>query len=94
MRDDPELSEKELNEIGLQIPSCGACLSNMAISPDGGIVPCQSWLSDKPLGNIRDESWGLSTKDFWYCIWNYERCKAIRENSAKLNYQCPLKTNC
>ena len=38
------IEEKKLKELGLDVPSCGACLSNMAIAPDGEVVPCQSWL--------------------------------------------------
>lgn len=40
------ISSKKLKELKLDIPSCGACLSNMAIAPDGEVVPCQSWLSE------------------------------------------------
>lgn len=88
------VEEEKITALGLAAPTCGACLSNMAIAPNGDIVPCQSWLSEMPLGNMLDESWGLSTKDFWAYIWNSKRCKTIRENSAKLDHKCPLKTNC
>lgn len=40
------ISSKKLKELKLDIPNCGACLSNMAIAPDGEVVPCQSWLSE------------------------------------------------
>ena len=47
------VAEEKLTELGLVIPSCGACLSNMAIAPDGEVVPCQSWLGeDAGLGNM------------------------------------------
>jgi len=37
-------------------PSCGAALSNMAIAPDGRVIPCQSWLnSEASLGNILED---------------------------------------
>lgn len=68
---------------GLSTPSCGACLSNMAITPGGNIVPCQSWLSDEPLGNM--------LKDNWEEVWNNERCKEKRSFSAKTLGQCPLR---
>ena len=78
------INEKKLREIGLDIPSCGACLSNMAIAPNGEVVPCQSWLGkDAGLGNM------LTTK--WEDIWNNPKCKKQREYSAKSLGQCPLR---
>ena len=78
------ISEEKLIELGLDIPSCGACLSNMAIAPDGEVVPCQSWLGENAgLGNI------LTTK--WERIWNSKECKKRREYSAKSFYKCPLR---
>ena len=67
----------------INVPSCGACLSNMAITPSGNVVPCQSWLSDEPLGNI--------LKDDWKDIWESEKCKEHREFSARLTGTCPLR---
>lgn len=78
------LEEETLRSLGLNlIPSCGACLSNMAVTPDGKVVPCQSWLSDEPLGDL--------LRDDWADIWNSPRCAAIRAESAKLEHICQLK---
>lgn len=78
------LEEETLRSLGLHlIPSCGACLSNMAVTPDGKVVPCQSWLSDEPLGDL--------LHDDWADIWNSPRCAAIRAESAKLEHICQLK---
>ena len=78
------IEEEKLRELGISVPSCGACLSNMAIAPDGEVVPCQSWLGkDASLGNI------LTTK--WETIWNNPKCKHIRNESAKNLGICPLK---
>lgn len=78
------LEEETLRSLGLNlIPSCGACLSNMAVTPDGMVVPCQSWLSDEPLGDL--------LHDDWADIWNSPRCAAIRAESAKLEHICQLK---
>ena len=78
------LEEETLRSLGLNlIPSCGACLSNMAVTPDGKVVPCQSWLSDGPLGDL--------LHDDWADIWNSPRCAAIRAESAKLEHICQLK---
>ena len=78
------LDEETLRSLGLNlIPSCGACLSNMAVTPDGKVGPCQSWLSDEPLGDL--------LHDDWADIWNSPRCAAIRAESAKLEHICQLK---
>lgn len=78
------IKEKKLRELGLEIPSCGACLSNMAVAPDGEVVPCQSWLGkDAGLGNI------LQTE--WKNIWNNPKCIKQRKYSAKALGTCPLK---
>ena len=78
------LDEETLRELGLNlIPSCGACLSNMAVTPDGKVVPCQSWLSDAPLGDLLHDDW----KD----IWNDPRCAAIRAESVKMDHLCQLR---
>ena len=71
------------NGLGINEPSCGACLSNMAVTPAGHVAPCQSWLSGSVLGDMRADD----LED----IWNGERCKAIRANSAKMDGSCPLR---
>ena len=70
-------------ELGISTPSCGACLSNMAITPGGNVVPCQSWLSDAPLGNM--------LTDDWASIWDSPTCAARRAESAKMEGLCPLR---
>ena len=77
------ISDEKLTEMGLDIPSCGACLSNMAITPSGNVVPCQSWLSDDPLGNILSDKW----KD----IWNDQRCRKIRQVSSMEEHICQFR---
>ena len=79
------LPEEKLRALGLQlIPSCGACLSNMAITPDGTVVPCQSWLEGVSLGNM--------LTDPWEKIWTSSQCAAIRAESAKMEHLCQLQT--
>ena len=41
------VKEDDLRKLNLDVPTCGACLSNMAIAPNGDVVPCQSWLDEK-----------------------------------------------
>lgn len=63
-------------------PSCGAALSNMAIGPSGNVLPCQSWLSGQPLGNLLTDDWNT--------IWNSAACAGIRAESAKMEHICQL----
>jgi radical SAM protein with 4Fe4S-binding SPASM domain len=55
----------------------------MAITPDGFVIPCQSWLSTDKLGSILTRKWNQ--------IWNSKRCKEIRYESAKAEGVCPLR---
>lgn len=77
------IEEEFFRENALSVPTCGACLSNMAITPSGNVVPCQSWLSGDVLGNINTDSWEK--------IWNSEACKKRRDYSALSTGKCPLR---
>ncbi len=78
------LPEGLLEELGLHTPSCGAALSNMAIAPDGTVVPCQSWLgSDAGLGSI--------LTDDWKKIWRHKRALALRKMNDKKALSCPFR---
>ncbi|MBR2521443.1 MAG: radical SAM protein [Oscillospiraceae bacterium] len=79
------VSEEFCRSIGLTPPVCGACLSNMAVTPGGSVVPCQSWLSGEPLGNILTDSWDR--------IWNGQACRERRELSSHMDGLCPLRTH-
>ncbi len=70
-------------ELGINVPSCGACLSNMAVTPSGNVVPCQSWLSGDVLGNILQQDWSE--------IWESEACAEHRAYSALMLGKCPLR---
>jgi radical SAM protein with 4Fe4S-binding SPASM domain len=61
----------ELNPVnyGLGIKQCTACSINMAVEPDGTVIPCQSYYES--LGNILADPWDK--------IWNHELCKRLRE---------------
>ena len=71
-----------LKELNLTIPSCGACLSNMAVAPDGTLVPCQSWLNKDQLGNL--------LHDDFKKLWNSKQVKKIRKSHLKYYNICPL----
>jgi MoaA/NifB/PqqE/SkfB family radical SAM enzyme len=81
----PGLIEAEkLEDLGMNVPMCGACLSNMAIAPDGSVVPCQSWLgADASLGNI--------LTDPFKKIWNHPLCKQLRNMSENQALNCPFR---
>ena len=81
----PGLIEAEkLDELGMNVPMCGACLSNMAIAPDGTVVPCQSWLgAGASLGNI--------LTDPFKRIWNHPKCKQLRNMSEEQALACPFR---
>lgn len=77
------ISEEKLRGLKLMVPSCGACLSNMAIAPNGKVIPCQSWLGGEVLGNMLSDDWKV--------IWNSESCTSKRQYSAKMDQECPLR---
>ena len=80
------IEQSVFEELNIPSPSCGACLSNMAITPAGHVVPCQSWLSDEPLGSM--------LTDDWKTIWENEACTERRNYSAQMTGECPLRRCC
>lgn len=77
------LDEDTLTGLGFaQIPSCGACLSNMTVAPDGTVLPCQSWLTGHGLGHILRTPWNR--------IWRSQECCTIRVESARMKRLCQL----
>lgn len=77
------VDEEFVKALGIPASSCGACLSNMAITPGGNVVPCQSWLSGEVLGSM--------LKDNWDTIWEKKETKAHRAFSAEMTGTCPLR---
>ena len=78
------ISKEKLESIGVNVPMCGAALSNMAIAPDGAVVPCQSWLgSDADLGNI--------LTDKFSDIWKNQKCLELRNMSEDEALNCPFR---
>ena len=74
------LTPEQTNELGLEQPMCGACLTNMAVMPNGAVTACQSWLSDPDgLGNMLAGP--------WQAIWNHSKCRQMRRTSQQ---GCPL----
>ena len=78
------IEAEELEALGMNVPMCGACLSNMAVAPDGTVVPCQSWLgADAALGNI--------LTDPFKRIWQHPLCKTLRNMSEEQALACPFR---
>jgi MoaA/NifB/PqqE/SkfB family radical SAM enzyme len=74
------LTPAQTRELGLEEPICGACLSNMAVMPNGAVTACQSWLSNPDgLGNM------LASP--WQDIWSHPKCRQMRRTSQQ---GCPL----
>jgi len=74
-----------LRRLGIAVPMCGACLSNMAVAPNGSVVPCQSWLeAGAVLGNM--------LTDDWKKIWDSDLCRSIRGMTDAESLLCPLRT--
>lgn len=59
-------------EMDLGVKQCSACRLNMAVEPDGGVIPCQSYYEQ--MGNILTHSWER--------IWNNPVCSGIREKEG------------
>ncbi len=76
------IDEEFLKNNKLNPPICGASISNMAVSPSGDLIPCQSYLDGTTFGN-------LLNKDF-KTIWNSSEIKKFRNKIVKLDYNCPL----
>jgi MoaA/NifB/PqqE/SkfB family radical SAM enzyme len=74
------LTREQLTELGLPKPLCGACLTNMAVMPNGAVTACQSWLEDSNgLGSMLTLPW----RD----IWTKPACKKMRSIDQD---GCPL----
>lgn len=74
---------------GLNLPVCGAAFTNMAITPNGKVVPCQSWLNDpNGLGDL--------LTDPWDSIWNSDLAVMLRTHQllAPECADCPLYLTC
>lgn len=79
-----QVPERVLKEMNLDVPCCGACISNMAIAPNGNVVPCQSWLGEyASLGNIFMYDWDD--------IWNSKKVNKIKKQVIKANSTCQFR---
>ncbi len=78
------IKDSLLEELNMNVPMCGACLSNMAIAPDGTVIPCQSWLGEgSGLGNILSDSFKT--------VWKNPKCLTLREMNDNEALSCPFR---
>ncbi len=78
------ISKERLESLSLHVPMCGAALSNMAVAPDGTVVPCQSWLGkDAGLGNL--------LRDSFQTVWEHPRCASLRYMNETQALSCPFR---
>ena len=65
------ISKRFFQKNNLEVPYCRTCISNMAIAPNGEVVPCASWLDRNiSLGNILDVPWEK--------IWNSFKVRILK----------------
>ena len=80
------IPREKLEELGMNVPMCGACLSNMAVAPDGTVVPCQSWLGAQScLGNILEDSFKK--------IWKHPMAVKLRRMTEQQALSCPFRAS-
>ena len=78
-----ELTESNMKNLQALVDS-NSVIGKEIVTPDGTVVPCQSWLGGVTLGNI--------LTDPWEKIWTGPQCAAIRAESAKMEHICQLQT--
>jgi radical SAM protein with 4Fe4S-binding SPASM domain len=73
-------------QMDLGVKGCSAALYNMAVEPDGAVIPCQSYY--QPLGNLLTDSWDS--------IWNHTLAVSLRErkNAPAECASCQLLPEC
>lgn len=76
------ISNTNLKRLKMNIPMCGAGSSNMAISPSGDLIPCQSYLSGISFGSLLDN-------DFKH-LWKKRELRKMRKRALALDNKCLL----
>ena len=76
------LSNEKLKKLRLDEPMCGAGSSNMAISPSGDLIPCQSYLSGLSFGSL--------VNDDFKVLWRNKELKKLRKKALALDNKCLL----
>ena len=76
------LSKESLQALKLDEPMCGAGSSNMAVSPGGNLIPCQSYLTGVSFGSLKDKNF----KE----LWRNRSLKKLRKQALALDNKCLL----
>lgn len=78
-----QISLEDLNSFDIEAPICGACFSNMAIAPNGEVLPCKKWFGkEASLGNILTEKWNT--------IWDNQKSMQVKNHTIQAPYICPF----
>ncbi len=83
-------------EMGLGVKACSAARITLAVEPDGGVIPCQSYF--KPIGNaLTDEFAAIWETDLAKCLRNHEyaseKCRKCIQ-FPMCGGGCPLELAC
>ena len=76
------LSKETLKKLKMDEPMCGAGSSNMAVSPCGDLIPCQSYLSGLSFGSLLDNDFKV--------LWKNKALKKLRKEALALDNKCLL----
>jgi len=76
------IEDEFFNEYNMNPPMCGASISNMAIAPNGELIPCQSYLSGVSFGNLLNSNFND--------LWEDNQLVKFRNKIRKLKNECPL----
>ena len=76
------LSSISLKSLKLDEPMCGAGSTNMAVSPGGDLIPCQSYLSGLSFGSLLKNDFSI--------LWLNPKLKKLRKAALKLDNECLL----
>ena len=76
------IEDEFFGQYNMNPPMCGATISNMAISPDGEIIPCQSYLDGTSFGNLLNDKFDA--------IWNSKELNDFKNKIKKVGSKCPL----
>ncbi len=76
------IEDEFFGQYNMNPPMCGATISNMAISPDGEVIPCQSYLDGTSFGNLLNDKFDV--------IWESKELNDFKKKIKRVGYGCPL----
>lgn len=76
------IEESFFKNIKMNPPICGSTISNMAVSPSGDLIPCQSYLDGTNFGSL--------LKNDFKTLWSSKEIKNFKKRIIGINFDCPL----